>query len=103
MLLRWMERLAEGADPAVVHLFLEHYRRMGWIGDEAHAWFRAVAEGFAAPIEGATWRTFGLDGRRLLRLHKASLRFLELFFRGNLPPNEVGRLQSLVDRMMEVE
>lgn len=103
MVLRWMERLTAGTEPAAAHLFLDHYRSMGWLAAETHAWMRTVADSFAAPVAGATWATFGLEPLRLLRLHQASLRFLDLLCRGSLDPQEAERLRSRVDQAMEVE
>ncbi len=80
----WFERLASAGDPAEIHLFLDHYERLGWIPADDRGWLRELAIGIAPRRADLSWDDLQLTGPDLARLHREHLRLLERLFHTGL-------------------
>ncbi len=78
--LRWFERLSHEGDPSEIHLFVDHYARLGWIAPEHVDWMRLMADAVAPRRADLDWDDLQLHGVDLARLHQQHLRFLQRLF-----------------------
>ncbi len=96
----WFERLAAAGDPSEIHLFLDHYERLGWIPEGDRAWMRQLALGIAPPREDLSWDDLGLTGPDLARLHRDHLRLLEKLFRTGLAEDSPEAWERQADHLL---
>ncbi len=90
--LSWFERLASEGDPSEIHLFVEHYARLGWIPAQHVDWMRLMADAIAPARDDLLWEDLELPGVELARMHQRHLRFLQrLFDRPRDDPDHWGR------------
>lgn len=97
----WFDYLARAVNPPSVYPFLDYYREVGWLTEDAYQWFCRLAEGIAPRRDNEDWSGFFSDPRKLARIHLGSLRFLDYIFRSNLYKGEAGQLEQTVKDLFE--
>jgi archaellum component FlaD/FlaE len=101
--MHWFRYLSEGTDPAVIFVYLDYYRNVGWLDSASHDWLSRLAEGVATRREKASWKEFGMDVNRLAKSHLRNLRFLDKLLGTTLQHGEAEYLQQTVDMLLMEE
>ncbi len=102
----WLEHLGRAGKPAALPRLLDYYHRVGWIDDTTHGWLADLASGMADPPTPSTtagvptWEKLGLKPADLARLHRRSLRFLELLRQG-MADEDFERVEAAAAALLE--
>ncbi len=98
--MHWFTYLSEGTNPSIIFLYLDYYRYVGWIDEDAYQWLWKLGEGLATPKEGAAWKDFGLDVQRLSSQHLRNLRFIDKLLGTTLQHGEADYLRQTTDMLL---
>ena len=96
----WLEHLAETAPDGATHLLLDHYRRLGWVGEDDYTWLSVLAHSVSVPTEVA-WSDFQLTGPEMARFHRENMTFLDRLFHHGFEERDPGRWQDQARRWLE--
>lgn len=98
--LAWFDLLLESTqEPQCLHRFIDYYRDAGWISPEIHEWMGRLAAGLV-PRKSET-KAEGLEPRKLIQLHLATLRFLDSLAGNKLQEPEIVQLEHSLHRFGE--
>ena len=79
LILEWFEYLIKRLPAREIPKLIDYYHEIAWIDPSLHAWLLAMAEGIAGPRTPEGDAAFRKEApRRLVKIHKATLRFLDL-------------------------
>lgn len=96
----WLEHLAENAPEGASHLLLDHYRRLGWVGEDDYTWLSVLAHSVSVPTQVA-WSDFELKGPEMARFHRENMTFLDRLFHQGFEERDPGRWQDQARRWLE--
>ncbi|MGB1586717.1 MAG: FlaD/FlaE family flagellar protein [Thermoplasmatota archaeon] len=95
----WLEHLTENAPEGAAHLLLDHYRRLGWVGEDDYTWLSVLAHSVSVPTEIA-WSDFELSGPDMARFHRENMTFLDRLFHQGFEERDPGRWQHQARRWL---